>query len=377
MTAPARRRLRILHIAQNLNYGGMERLVFELLRGADREEFDNHVLTLVYRGRFGDGLDSYATMHESPPLSRASMLWPAALARQIGAIAPDVVHTHSGVWYKASLAARLARVPRLVHTEHGRAVPDPWSSRMLDRLASRRTDVVIAVSDAVAGKLRAGIVHDPRRVVVIPNGVDAAAFAPKPDTGRLRREFGIAADAPIIGSIGRLEPVKGYEVSVDAYRLLRREWRGGAPPLLVVAGDGSERRRLEEQARGSGVGDGVRLLGWRDDLADLLPAFTIFSMSSHSEGTSVSLLEAMSAGCCPVVTDVGGNAAVMGPALRHRLVAPGDPAALARAWRDALADPARREADARAARARVLACFTMEAMVRDYARVHRGEVPGA
>jgi glycosyltransferase involved in cell wall biosynthesis len=212
-------------------------------------------------------------------------------------------------------------------------------------------------------------------VVVVPNGVDARAFAPTPDSGRLRRELGVPPETPIIGSIGRLEPVKGYEVSVDAYRLLRGEWRGGPPPLLVVAGDGSERPRLEARARASGAGEGVRFLGWRDDLGDLLPAFTIFTMSSHSEGTSVSLLEAMSAGRCPVVTDVGGNAAVLGPALGRRLVAPGDPAALARAWREALSDAAGREADAQAARARVLDAFTIDAMVRGYARVHRGD-PG-
>jgi glycosyltransferase involved in cell wall biosynthesis len=354
----------------------MERLVFEVLRCADRTAFDNHVLTLVYRGHFGDGLDAYATMHQSAPLSKASMLWPTALTRQIRAIAPDVVHTHSGVWYKASLAARLAGVPRVVHTEHGRAAPDPWSARVLDGLASRRTDVVIAVSEAVADRLRAGVVHDPGRVVVIPNGVDTALFVPAPDNGRVREELGIPAQTPIIGSIGRLEPIKGYEVSVQAFGLLRRDWPGDTAPLLVLAGDGSDRGRLEELAARIGVSDGVRFLGWRDDVRDLLASFAIFSMSSHSEGTSVSLLEAMSVGLCPVVTDVGGNAAVLGPALRHRLTRPGDPSDLARAWRDALRDPSRRVADATDARERVLSAFALDGMVGEYARVHRGELSG-
>lgn len=376
MPTVASRRLRVLHIVQNLNYGGMERLVFEVLRRTDRTEFDSHVMTLVYRGRFGEGLDAYATLHGAPRQSKASMVWPAALARKIRAIAPDVVHTHSGVWYKASLAARVARVPRVVHTEHGRAVPDSWTARVLDGLASRRTDVVVAVSEAVGDQLRAGVVHDPRRVVVIANGVDAGLFVPAPDNGRVRAELGFGPGTPIIGSIGRLEPIKGYEVSVKAFALLRRDWAGDAAPLLVVAGDGSHRPQLEELAAGLGVRDGIRFLGWRDDITDLLAAFAIFSMSSHSEGTSVSLLEAMSAGLCPVVTDVGGNAAVLGPMLRHRLVRPRDPVALADAWRDALLDPARRESDARTARARVLSAFTLDGMVREYARVHRGEVHG-
>ncbi len=97
-------------------------------------------------------------------------------------------------------------------------------------------------------------------------------------------------------------------------------------------------------------------------------------MSSRSEGTSVSLLEAMGAGICPVVTDVGGNAAVLGPSLRHWLVAPEDPAALAAAWRDALDDRTRREADAAAARSRVRAEFALDAMVRRYEAVYEGRV---
>jgi glycosyltransferase involved in cell wall biosynthesis len=117
----------------------------------------------------------------------------------------------------------------------------------------------------------------------------------------------------------------------------------------------------------------VRWLGWRDDIAHLHEAFTLFTMSSRSEGTSISLLEAMSAGLCPVVTDVGGNAAVLGDDLRHRLVPPCDPDALASAWLAALRDADARENDGRAARARVVSAFTLEAMVRTYERLYRRE----
>jgi glycosyltransferase involved in cell wall biosynthesis len=93
-------------------------------------------------------------------------------------------------------------------------------------------------------------------------------------------------------------------------------------------------------------------------------------MSSRSEGTSISLLEAMSAGLCPVVTDVGGNAHVLGPALRHRLVPSESPAALAGGWRSALLDPARRVEDAATARRRVEREFGLRAMVRAYENLY-------
>src|SRR5438093_10224690 len=91
----------------------------------------------------------------------------------------------------------------------------------------------------------------------------------------------------------------------------------------------------------------VRLFGWRDDVERLLTGFDVFTLASRSEGTSVSLLEAMSAGVCPVVTDVGGNRSVLGSELHHRLVPSGDPEALAAAWVAALGDGGgeRRRAD--------------------------------
>ena len=99
-------------------------------------------------------------------------------------------------------------------------------------------------------------------------------------------------------------------------------------------------------------------------------------MSSRSEGTSVSLLEAMSSGLCPVVTHVGGNAAVLGDGLRHRLLAPENPEALAAAWLDALGHPAARSGDAAQARARVQANFGLEAMVRRYEALYEGKDSG-
>lgn len=360
------RRLRLLHVVQNLNYGGMERLIAEMARHADHQRFEVHILALGYLGHFAEGLEEVAELHLAPPQSRLSMLRPHALAGALRGIAPDVVHTHGGVWYKTARAARIAGVPRMVHTDHGRRSPDPWSDRAIARMASSYTDVVVAVSGTLAGQLRR-IVRHPERVTVVENGVDTALYAPRCDDGALRRELGIAPGQPVLGSVGRLEPIKGYEVMVSAVAHLLREWPGaGAPPVAVVVGDGSERAALEQQARALGVSDAIRFVGWRTDVQEALRAYTAFTMSSHSEGTSVSLLEALASGLCPVVTRVGGNAAVLGDELAHRLVPPDDPAALAAAWRDALHDPERRQRDAAAARARVASSFSLESMVRRY-----------
>lgn len=360
------KRKRVLHVIQNLNYGGMERLIADIVRRVDRRCFESHVLALQYFGRFAEGLGEFATLHLANPLPRWSMVWPATLIRQIRAIAPDVVHVHSGVWYKASLAARRARVPLLIYTEHGRQQNESWWPRFINRLAARRTDVVVAVSDELARHLATSIVSESRRLRVIRNGVDTERYKPCCDNGALRAELGLPPGTPIIGSIGRLEHIKGYDVMIDALGLLRAKWSAEPAPVVVVGGDGSERARLQALAESRGVHRAVRLLGWRDDIRNLHAAFTIFSLSSRSEGTSVSLLEAMSAGLCPVVTDVGGNAATLGEVLRHRLVPAESPAALAEAWLDALTRCQRRTSDASAARARVVESFGLDAMVQQY-----------
>jgi glycosyltransferase involved in cell wall biosynthesis len=366
------RRLRVVHIVKNLNYGGMERVLADIVGGLDRDRFEPHVLALKYLGRFSEGLDRVATLHVAPPMTRWSMLHPAALTGWLRRLAPDVVHTHSGVWYKASLAARRSGVPLVIHTEHGRHLPDPWSSRLVDRLASRRTDWVVAVSEAVAAYLRSRVVADARRVLVIPNGIATAHFARTGDRLRLRSDLGVNPDQLVIGSIGRLQPVKGYDVMLEAFAVLRDRWAGGQRTLLVLAGDGPERAALEAQATRLGISGSVRLLGWRDDIHDLHAAYDLFCLSSRSEGMSISLLEAMAAGLCPVVTDVGGNAEVLGPELADLLAPSEDPSALALACERVLADPARRADRARAAQQRVRERFDVSQMVHQYQQLYEG-----
>jgi glycosyltransferase involved in cell wall biosynthesis len=370
---PGRRR--ILHVIQNLNYGGMERVLADLVRLCDPARFACDVVALQYLGRFATGLAAHAQLHQCPPLGAWSFVRPAPLIRLMRAIGPDVVHSHSGVWHKASLAARRAGVPRVIHTEHGLPPVETWMTRAVERGAARRTSVVVAVSEPLAVRLRARIAR-PETVRVIPNGVDTTAFRPRPDDGGLRRELGLDPRAPVIGSIGRLEPVKAYEVMVRALAELRATWSAdqSSPPVLVIAGDGAERAPLEALARSLGLmAPALHFLGWRDDVHALHAAFTVFSLSSLSEGTSVSLLEAMSAGLCPVVTDVGGNAAVLGAALGHRLVPARDVAGLAAAWRAALLDPAGRARDSAAARRRVEGAYDLRAMVRRYEALYLGE----
>ncbi len=367
---PVPRPIRVAYLIPGLHYGGMERILHDLTKALPPRGFEVHVVVVAGFGRFADGLREVADLHQVPPMSKISLLYPGQLIRVLRRIAPDVVHSHSGVWFRTSRAARLARVPVVIHTEHGRRVPDRVTDRLIDSLASRSTDLVIAVSETLAEVLRRRVLHDPTRVRVITNGVDVDRFRPSPDASALRRDLDIPEGTPVIGSIGRLEPVKNYRLALRAFARMG-ELDGGPPPLLVLVGDGRERGMLEELATTLGIAGRVRFLGWRDEVERLYGAFDLFTLTSRSEGTSISLLEAMSMGLCPVVTDVGGNRGVLGPELASLLVTSDDDAALAGAWRRHLLDAELRRDMGRRARARVQSEFSLERMVENHIEIYR------
>src|SRR5262249_40679568 len=142
-------------------------------------------------------------------------------------------------------------------------------------------------------------------------------------------------------------------------------------PCLVLVGDGSERAMLEELAKTLGIASRVRVLGWGDEVERLYGGFDLFTMTSCSEGTSISLLEAMSMGLCPVVTDVGGNRGVLGHELASLLVPVDNEAALAAAWRHHLLDVELRQDMGRRARARVQSKFSLGRMVEHHIDIYR------
>lgn len=373
MPAPAAAptRLRVLHVIQNLHYGGMERVLHSIARQLPALGFEMHIATLDSLGRFAQGLDLHAKLHEVGGLPRSSLLRPRKLVALMKAVGPDIVHSHSGVWLKAARAAHLARIPLVVHTEHGRPDPVPLLDRWSDALAARWTDGVIAVSEPLAGLLRAQVLPSATPLSVIPNGIAVPTPLGHDERAAFRSALGIAPSCPVIGSVGRLEPVKNYQLAIHALAELPPPLDQAAGPFLVLVGDGSERPRLEAIAQALGVADRVRFLGWRDDADRLCGAFDIFTLTSTSEGTSISLLEAMCMRVCPVVTDVGGNRDVLGPELEALLVPSGEAASLARVWNDLLGDPSRRRRLATQAHARASTQFSIERMVAALSVLYR------
>jgi glycosyltransferase involved in cell wall biosynthesis len=366
--------MRVTQVVFDLHGGGMESLVHAMAAHWRGTAVTISLITLSGRvGHVGEKVRSLVQHFQVLRLARGlSMLAPTGLAAAIRATRPDVVHLHTGAWLKGAYAARLAGVPWVVYTEHGREHNDPPLARLQDRLASQWTNRVVTVSPRLARYMTTAVGVSPHRIVTIPNGVDTTCFAPGAPTAALRASLDIPENALVLGSVGRFEPVKAYSRLVASYAALRAE-RPDRPLYLVLFGDGSDRAAIEREVDRLGVRDGVRLPGWSDHVIDAYRMLDVFAMTSTSEGMSISLMEAMACGIAPVVTDVGSNAEVLGASLSNQVVREDSPDAFTARIRALLDSPREREAASAQSRARAVAAHSLARTLGDYERLYHRE----
>jgi glycosyltransferase involved in cell wall biosynthesis len=292
-----------------------------------------------------------------------------ALTAHFRAVAPDVVHVHSGAWGKAAAAARRAGDVPVVFTLHGMPYWESPHWRHLHRLSAWQTDRVVAVAAPLRDYLVQQVRVPPAKVTVLLNGVDTDRYAPTDrarDAQALRQRLGIPAGRAVIGTVARLDPIKHQAMLVDAFAQLRGE---GVDADLVIVGDGERREALLAQAVALGIADRVHLPGPVSDTAPAYRAFDAFILCSLEEGTSMSVLEAMASGTPVVATAVGGTPALLEDDC-GLLVPSRDTAALAAAVSRVLGEPATAAALATRARDRAVRRYGRAAMVEGYERIY-------
>jgi glycosyltransferase involved in cell wall biosynthesis len=203
---------------------------------------------------------------------------------------------------------------------------------------------------------------------VIRNGIDTTRFRPDRREGA-RRSLGCDPRDVVIGTAGRLVPVKDHATLLNALALLRSQ---GIRFRAIIAGDGPLRQGLDALAQSTGIADAVEFVGERSDMEDVMAAYDIFALSSTSEGLSNTVMEAMATGLPVVATHVGGTDELVEQGTTGLLVPASDPRAFAGALAELIKGEARRQSMGRAGRERVQRDYSLDRMVRAYEELYLG-----
>jgi glycosyltransferase involved in cell wall biosynthesis len=302
------------------------------------------------------------------------------LMRTMRAEQPDIVHTHAakGGTLGRLAALLVARRAVLVHTFHGHSLSRyflPMQARIyaaIERMLARRTHCLIAVSEEVRDELVALRVAPADRIEVVRLGFELSQFNPDEDERARRRmavreELGVADHERVVTLIARLVPIKRVDRFLRVARMLSSE----EDVRFVVVGDGELRDELQRSQAAQSLGDRLIWTGFRRDVADVCFASDIVVLTSDSEGTPVSLIEAQASGVPVVGTAVGGVGTVVEDGKTGFVVDRVHEDHFAAAVANLLADPERSEAMGAAGRERVMATFSLARLVDDLDQLYR------
>jgi len=359
--------IRVLQLIGSSRRGGAEAVVAALATGCGRARIQSEV-GLLEPGWLAEQLAA-AGVRIHWLAKRRALDWTLLrdLTRVIRRERPDVIHCHLGTMnLYGCLAARLGGRPAIAHV-HG--VPhdlDRPRRRWVQRQAWRAAHRVVVVSDYVRG-----MVHQmgvpARKIATIPNGVRLDAFQTPRRSNGLKQALGIAETRPVVAVISRLEPEKGLDLALDCFEKMRQQLRSA---VLVIAGDGSQRRSLEEQAARLRLNGSVRFLGQVNSTAKVLGIADVVLVPARWEAFSLVAVEAMAASLPVIAWDQQGPQEIVVDGETGRLVPAFDVSAMADAIVDVLSDGVTARAMGRAGRVRAAHWYSAERMITEFERLY-------
>lgn len=296
-------KIRVLHLLRSLGIGGTERRVLRLGMGLDPDKYEVHALS--FYPVEGQALAWPSERHRFFPLAPAFQ-W-RRLIELVGYIREsrfNVVHSHNwATMFYGVMAGRLAGVPVVLHGEHGRNDIDrggiPRRRELLASILARMATRVVAVNESISADICRRWRIDERHVVCVPNGVDLDRFRPPTAPRTADRDF-------VVGTVARFDSIKNLSCLLRAFeRLYVAE-----PHLqmrLVLVGSGPQWKELREQAMRGHSAERIQFVGESADPQDWHRRFDVFANTSHSEGMSNAILEAMACGVSVVASDIAGN----------------------------------------------------------------------
>lgn len=301
------RRHRVLHVTFNMGIGGTEQVIRQLVTELPSDRFENYIACIDgVIGSIGEQLQKngivISALSRRPGLDLGLVKW---LREVIQKERIDIVHCHQYTPYLYGwLAATLSRLP-VIFTEHGRFYPDRYRYKalLINPVMALTTSSVVAISQATREALAKYEFIPRKKIGVIYNGIKGLVSTTT-DRQILRKRFGIPENSMVFGTVSRLDPVKNQTMMLDAFANFLASQGDG---WLLIVGDGPDRQLLEKKSKELAIESRVIFTGFIDFPADYMNCMDIFLLSSHTEGTSMTLLESMSLGIPSIVTNVGGN----------------------------------------------------------------------
>ena len=322
--------LKVMQVSSDTNIGGAGKCILTFLKFFDRENFDIPVV-LPQGSLLKEGCEALgAKVIEIDAMRDKSFDVKAIkeLVRVFKAEKPDIVHAHASM--SAKIAAKLCGI-KVVYTRHSVFEPSPKISKGLGKILSgfannSTADKIIAVAEAAKDNLlKTGV--DEKKIIVLLNGVEPLNKLSEEERNKAREKFGISADETVISIVARLNPVKGHKYFVEAAQRIKEK---GLKAKFLIAGTGEAEKSIKEQIKSLGLEDTVVMLGFLNNVSELMNITDIQANCSFgTEATSLSLLEGMSLGVPAVVTEFGGNPGVIKNGRNGFLVPINDSCALA------------------------------------------------
>ncbi len=364
--------IRIMHVVDVLGLAGMEYGVIKLVNRLAPEDFFPMICCLGFQGETTRPLlDRQIPVFELKKRRGRDFGIIFRLAVLLRRQSVDIVHSHNwAAFFYAVMAAAVARIPIVIHGEHGReALAVRRRQLLLSRWLGRRVTHLSVVSSSLGQELMERWKIRPERISTIPNGVDLETFGRDYTLDALRQEFQVTAENRIVLNIAHLRPVKDHSTLALAFAKVYAKLPNVR--LLLVGRDLGTQTDLEKLVEALGIRTAVYFAGIRYDIPQLLALCNVCVNTSLFEGMSNTILEAMAARKPVVATAVGGNPELVRDGVTGYLVSPGDHQQLAERLERLLSDAGLSKTMGEAARAQVERDHAMSKMVRAYSELYQ------
>lgn len=382
MNTPDTRPL-LMHVLYRFDTGGLENGLVNLINHLPASEYRHMVVALTEITPFAQRVRAadveFVSLHKTP--GHALRLYPR-LYRLMRQHRPTIVHTRNIAALEVAVPAWAAGVPVRIHSEHGRDVGDLDGSnrklQLMRRLYRPFVSHYVALSRDLAEYLVERVKVPAPRVTQLYNGVDTVKFKPAEPDAAHPRGWPFADASPwVVGTVGRMQPVKNQVALVEAFiDVLARRPALRDRLRLVLVGDGPLREQCAARLAAAGAQDLAWLPGDRDDVASIMRALDCFVLPSLAEGISNTVLEAMASGLPVIATDVGGNADLVAHGQTGVIVPADNVRALADAMERMATAPEDAAAMGRRGRDLVQARFSLQSMIGRYHELYARHLHG-